>query len=92
MAMNGFKKWITIAALAVAPLASAQSTPAMDEGKQSTMDVALAAAPVKTPEEQQFDALRKELDGLRSTLNAQQEREDSRRAALGDPDSHPLWP
>lgn len=86
--MNGFKKWITIAALAVAPLASAQSTPAMDEGKQSTMDVALAAAPVK----QQFDALRKELDGLRSTLNAQQEREDSRREFLGDPDSHPLSP
>jgi hypothetical protein len=92
MAMNAFKKWITIAALAVAPLASAQSTHAMDEGKQSSMDVALAAVQEKTPEGQQIDALRKELDAVRSTLNAQQGREGSRRAALGDPDSHPLWP
>ena len=92
MAMNGFKKWITIGALAVAPLASAQSTGAMDEGKQSSMDVALAAAPVKAPEEQQIDALRKELEAVRSTLNAQQEREDNRRELLGDPNAHPLWP
>ena len=83
---------ITIAALAVPPLASAQSTQAMDEGKQSSVDVALAAAPVKAPEDQQIDALRKELDAVRSALNAQQEREDSRRELIGDPDSHPLWP
>ena len=92
MAVNGFKKWITIAALAVAPVAFAQSTRAMEEGQQSSIGVALAAAPEKTPEEQEIDTLRKELDTLRSTVNARQEREDRHQELLGDPDSHPLWP
>ena len=92
MAANGFKKWITIAALAVAPVASAQSARTMDQAHKSSMDVTLAAAPERSPDEQQLDALKKELDSLRSTVNGQQEREDRRQDLLGDPDSHPLWP
>jgi hypothetical protein len=92
MAVNGFKKWITIAALAVAPLASAQSTQAMEEGQKSTVDVALGATPVKTQDEQQIDDLRKEIDTLRSAVDAQQNREDQRQQLIGDPTSHPMWP
>lgn len=92
MSINGFKKWITIAALAVAPVALAQGTRVMEDGQQSSIDVALASAPEQTREEREIDTLRKELDSLRSTVNAQQEREDRRQELLGDPDSHPLWP
>ena len=92
MAVNGFKKWITIAALAVAPVASAQGAGARHENEQSSMKVALAAMPEKTADEQQIDALRKEIDTLRSTVNAQREREDKRQELLGDPNSHPMWP
>ena len=92
MAANGFKKWITIAVLAVAPVASAQSARAMDEAHRTSMDVTLAATPQRSPDEQQIDALKKELDLLRSEVNAQQEREDRRQELLGDPDSHPMWP
>lgn len=92
MAINGFKKWITIAALAVAPVAFAQNGGAMEDGQQSSIDVALAAVPEQTPEEREIDTLRQELDSLRSTVNAEQEREDRRQELLGDPDSHPLWP
>jgi hypothetical protein len=90
--MNNFKKWITIAALAVAPLASAQSTHAMDEGQKSSVAVALAATPVKTQDELQIDDLRKEIDALRSAVAAQQDREDQRQQLIGDPTSHPMWP
>lgn len=92
MAMNGFKKWITIAALAVAPLASAQSTQAMDVGQKSTVDLALAATPVKTQDDQQLDELRKEIDALRSVVDAQQDRDFQRQLLIGDPNSHPMWP
>ena len=92
MAVNGFKRWITIAALAVAPLASAQSTRAMDEGQKSTVDVTLAATPVKTHDEQQIDDLRKEIDALRSAVDAQQDRDYQRQLLIGDPTSHPMWP
>jgi hypothetical protein len=92
MAANGFKKWISIAVLAVAPVASAQSARAMDEAHRTSMDVTLAAAPEKSAQEQQLDALKKELDSLRSTVNDQQEREDRRQELLGDPNSHSLWP
>jgi TolA-binding protein len=92
MAMNGLKKWITIAALAVAPLASAQSTQAMAEGQKSTVDVALAATPVKTHDEQQIDELRREIDALRSAVDARQDREDQRQLLIADPTSHPMWP
>jgi len=92
MAVNGLKKWITIAALAVAPLAYAQSTQAMEEGQKASVDVVLAATPEKTPDEAQIDALRTEIDSLRSTVVAQQQREDSRQELLGDPNSHPMWP
>ena len=92
MGTDGFKKWITIAALAVAPLAFAQSSGAMDGAQQDSVDTVLATAPAKSSEDQQIDALRKELDGLHSELSAQREREDTREQVLGDPDSHPLWP
>jgi uncharacterized membrane protein len=92
MAMSGFRMCITIAALAVAPVAFAQSTQAMHDAQRSSLDATLAAAPEKTPDEQQIDALRKEVDSLRSALNAQQEREDRRQDLLGDPNNHPLWP
>jgi TolA-binding protein len=92
MAINGFKKWITIAVLAVAPLASAQSFRAMDEGQKRTVDVALAATPVKTQDEQQIDDLRKEIDALRSAVDAQQDRDYQRQLLIGDPTSHPMWP
>ena len=90
--MNGFRKWITIAALAVAPAAFAQGTRTMDEARQSTVDVALTAMPVQAQDEQQIDDLRKEIDVLRREVNGQQEREDRRQELLGDPNSHPLWP
>ena len=92
MATNGFKKWMTIAVLAVAPVASAQSARAMEEAHRTSMDVTLAAAPERSPDEQQLDALKKELDSLRSTVNEQQDREDRRQELLGDPNSHSLWP
>lgn len=92
MAINGFKKWITIAALLMAPLASAQSTPAMEEGQKTSVDVALAATPVKTQDEQQIDDLRKEIDALRSAVAAQQDRDYQRQQLIGDPTSHPMWP
>jgi hypothetical protein len=92
MAVNGLKRWITIAAFAVAPLAAAQSTEAMDEGQKSSLDVALAATPVKTPDEAQIDALRREIHALRSTVDAEQRREASRQELIGDPNDHPLWP
>ena len=92
MATNDFKKWITIAVLAVAPLASAQSTRAMDEGQKNSVDVALAATPVKTQDEQEIDELRKEIDALRSAVAAQQDRDFQRQQLLGDPTSHPMWP
>src|SRR5262249_23105108 len=87
--MNGFSKWITIAALAVAPAAFAQGTGTMDELKQRSVDVALAAIPVQAQDQQQLDDLREEIDRLRSEVNAQQEREDRRQELLGDPDAHP---
>ena len=92
MAMNGLKKWITIAAFAVAPLASAQSTRALDEAQKSSVDVALAATPVKTQDELQIDELRKEIDTLRSAIDAQRDRDDQRQQLIGDPTSHPMWP
>ena len=92
MAIKGFKRWITIAALAAAPLASAQSTRAMDEGQKSTVSVALAVAPVKTQDEQQIDELRKEIDALRSAVDAQADRDYQRQQLIGDPTSHPMWP
>jgi TolA-binding protein len=90
--MNGFKNWITLAALAVAPATFAQGTRTMEEAKASTVDVALTATGVQARDEQQVDDLRKEIDALRSEVNEQQQREDRRREFLGDPDSHPLWP
>jgi len=90
--MNGFKNWITLAALAVAPATFAQGTRTMEEAKASTVDVALTATGVQARNEQQVDDLRKEIDALRSEVNEQQQREDRRREFLGDPDSHPLWP
>ena len=90
--MNGFKNWITLAALAVAPVTFAQGTRTMEEAKASTVDVALTATPVQAGDAPQVDDLRKEIDALRSEVNAQQQREDRRREFLGDPDSHPLWP
>lgn len=90
--MNDWKKWITIAALAVAPVAFAQSTRTMDEATQRSVDLALAATPVQAGDEQQIDDLRKEVDALRNEVNAEQERQDKRQELLGDPDSHPLWP
>ena len=92
MAINGFKKWITIAALAVAPLASAQSTRALEEGQKASVDVVLAANPPKTQDEQQIDELRKEIDLLRSAVDAQQDRDFQRQLLIGDPNSHPMWP
>ncbi|HET9155980.1 MAG TPA: hypothetical protein VFN91_04895 [Myxococcaceae bacterium] len=90
--MNGFKNWITIAALAVAPVTFAQGTRTMDEAKASTVDVVLTATPVQAPDEQHVDDLRKEIDALRSEVNAQEQREDRGREFLADQDSHPLWP
>jgi len=90
--MNGFKNWIMLAALAVAPATFAQGTRTMEEAKASTVDVALTATGVQARNEQQVDDLRKEIDALRSEVNEQQQREDRRREFLGDPDSHPLWP
>jgi hypothetical protein len=90
--MNGFKNWITIAALAVAPVTFAQGTRSMDEAKASTVDVALTATPPQARDEQQVDDLRKELDAIRSEVDEQQQREDRRAELLGDADSHPLWP
>ena len=92
MAINGLKKWITIAAFAVAPLASAQSTQALEDGHKASVDVVLAATPVHTPEEQQIDALRKEIDALSSEVRAQQDRDYQRQLLIGDPTSHPMWP
>ena len=90
--MNWLKKWIPIAFLAAAPLAYAQNTEAMDSAKQVSADVVLAATPQNNVEEQQIDDLRKELDAVRSELNAQRERDDRRQELLGDPNDHPLWP
>jgi hypothetical protein len=90
MAVNGYKRWITIAALALAPVAFAQGTQAMDEAQQGSVEMALNVVPVKSAEERQIDALQKEVDALRSTVNAQQEREDRRQELQQEPD--PLWP
>ncbi|HZW90758.1 MAG TPA: hypothetical protein VFF12_16890 [Myxococcaceae bacterium] len=90
MAVNGFKRWITIAALAAAPVAFAQDARAMDQAQQRSVEAVLNAGAVKSAEERQIDALQKEVDALRSTVNAQQEREDRRQELQQEPD--PLWP
>jgi len=92
MAMKSLKRWIPVVSLAVAPLAYAQSSEAMDSVRQAASHAVVAATPVKSVEEQQIDDLRKELDAVRSDLNAQREQEDRRLMVIGDPDSHSLWP
>ena len=64
----------------------------MDNVRQAVSHGVVAATPVKNVEEQQIDELRKELDAVRSDLNAQREQEVRRLMVIGDPDSHPLWP
>jgi len=95
--MNGksLQKWMTIGLLALAPLARAQSTEAMDHGMRTSADVALTAVtPVvaKTVDPQQLEELLRQLEAIRSDLDAQRAREDRREMAIGDPDSHPFWP
>src|SRR5262245_11778972 len=96
--MNGksLQKWMSIGLLALAPLAHAQGTQAMDEGMRTSADVALTAVtPTVTKgvdPQQQIAQLLTELEAIRSDLDAQRAREDRREMAIGDPDSHPLWP
>jgi hypothetical protein len=95
MEVKSVKKWITIGLLALAPLAHAQSTEAMDHGMQASADVtrmAMTPAAPNSVDPQQFADLLRQLDAIRSDLDAQRAREDRREAAIGDPDSHPLWP
>lgn len=92
MNMRSLQKWMTIGTLALAPLAYAQSPEALDRGMQTSVDEALTATPPKTAEEQQIEALSKELDGIRAELDARRARDDQRELLLGDPNSHPLWP
>ena len=49
------------------------------------MDVALAATTVKSQDE-------KEIDALRSAVDAQQDRDFQRQQLIGNPNSHPMWP
>jgi len=90
--MNSLKKWIPVVLLAGAPLAYAQNTETMDNAKQASTAMVLAATPQKSVEEQQIDSLQKDLEAIRSDLAAQRERDDRRDLVLGDPNSHPLWP
>jgi hypothetical protein len=92
MNVKWLQKWMMLGSLALAPLALAQGTGAMDEGMQASADAVLTAMPVKTVEEQQIEALAKELDAIRADLATQRARDDQRQMVLGDPDSHPLWP
>ena len=81
--------------LALAPLARAQGAEAMQHGMQTSADVALTAvtpAVLKNVDPQQLTDVLRQLEGIRSDLDAQRAREDRREAAIGDPDSHPLWP
>jgi len=95
MEAKSLQKWMTIGLLALAPLAHAQSTEAMDHGMQTSADVTRTAMPPPAPntvDREQIADLVRQLDAIRSDLDAERARADRREAAIGDPDSHPLWP
>ena len=92
MTMSWLLRWLTLGSVALAPLAHAQSTGPVDEGQRASAEAVLGAAPVRSAEEQQIEALKKELDAIRADLDDQRARDDRRQTSFGDPDSHPLWP
>jgi uncharacterized protein YceH (UPF0502 family) len=86
------KRWIPLLSLAVVPIAQAQSAGAMDTARQATADATRSATPVNDSEEQQIQALKKEVASLTAALNSEQSGGEVRNAFPEDPDSHPLWP
>jgi hypothetical protein len=92
MTVKWLQKWMTLGSLALAPLALAQSTGPMDQGMQASTDSVLTATRLNNAQEQQIEALEKELDAIRADLAAQRARDDQREMVLGDLNSHSLWP
>jgi uncharacterized protein YlxW (UPF0749 family) len=86
------KRWIPVLSFAVVPIAQAQSTAAMDSARQATADATRSVTPVNDSEQQQIQALKKEVASLTAALNSEQSGGEVRNAFPEDPDSHPLWP
>jgi hypothetical protein len=88
--MNGWmKKWIPILSLVVVPIASAESTGAVEAASRTEASTMFALAPAKS-EEQKIQELQTEVQSLRSELDSERSRGELRDYL--DQDSHPLWP
>jgi hypothetical protein len=88
---NWTKKWVPVLSLALAPVAFAENTGAMETAGKATVTTSQSATSSDV-QEQKIAELQKEVDALRAeTAKARQANLDA-QATLGDPNDHPLWP
>ena len=88
--MNWTKKWIPVLSLALAPVAFAEETPAMDTAGKATVATSQSATSGDVQEEK-IQELQKQVETLRAEVAKERQANLDAQVTLGDLNG-PFWP